>query len=184
MSRLEHQNRTDPAAAFEDLFEDDGWDDFPSNYLKLVAYFCVRRFPIDLGEEAEARDAFALGLPAGGRLFSSRRNLSQLHARLIAVGELDAGGLEVRRASRRSDLPAMLGRKGSEKCMVTTTTDLIEDSISVRLTLQRQLKMLESDTMPREISLTAPQGTQPIRVRRCIDELNSLLKEYARSPKP
>ena len=38
MSRLEHQNRTDPAAAFEDLFEDDGWDDFPSNYLKLVAY--------------------------------------------------------------------------------------------------------------------------------------------------
>ena len=87
--------------------------------------------------------------------------------------------------SRRSDLSAMPSRKGSEKCMVTTTTDLIEDWIQMRSTLQRQLKMLESGKMHTEDKI--PDSTTrdtTIRVRRCIDELNSLLKEYATAPKP
>ena len=64
--------------------------------------------------------------------------------------------------------------------MVTTTTDLIEDWIQMRSTLQRQLKMLESGKMHTEDKI--PDSTTrdtTIRVRRCIDELNSLLKEYA-----
>ena len=141
------------------------------------------------GEERAASELPRAGglsaLPSRKRLrWRFRRHLSQLHARLIAVGELDAGGLEVRRASRRSDHPAMLGRKGSEKCMVTTTTDLIEDWIQMRSTLQRQLKMLESGTMPERNIPDSTTRDTTIRVRRCIDELNSLLKEYASSPKP
>ena len=68
---------------------------------------------------------------------------------------------------------------------MTTTTDLIEDWIQMRSTLQRQLKMLESGKM--HTGENIPDSTTKdttIRVRRCIDELNSLLKEYASSPKP
>jgi hypothetical protein len=85
--------------------------------------------------------------------------------------------------SRRSELPAMPSRKGSEKCMVTTTTDLIEDWIQMRSTLQRQLKMLESGKMHTGDNI--PDSTTrdtTVRVRRCIDELNSLLKEFAIAP--
>ena len=68
---------------------------------------------------------------------------------------------------------------------MTTTTDLIEDWIQIRSTLQRQLKMLESETMHTGDNIpdsTARDTTA--RVRRCIDELNSLLKEHASAPKP
>ena len=77
----------------------------------------------------------------------------------------------------------MLSRKGSEKCAVTTTTDLIEDWIQMRSTLQRQLKMLESgETYTGDkIPDSTPRDTA-VRVRRCIDELNSLLKEFAIAP--
>jgi hypothetical protein len=77
----------------------------------------------------------------------------------------------------------MLSRMGSEKCTVTTTTDLIEDWIQMRSTFQRQLKMLESGKM--ETGDKIPDSTTrdtTIRVRRCIDELNSLLKEFAIAP--
>jgi len=77
----------------------------------------------------------------------------------------------------------MLSRKGSEKCTVTTTTDLIEDWIQMRSTLQRQLKMLESGKMHTGDKI--PDSTTrdtTVRVRRCIDELNSLLKEFAIAP--
>jgi hypothetical protein len=63
---------------------------------------------------------------------------------------------------------------------VTAITDLIEDWIQMRSTLQRQLKMLESGEMfaGDQISDSTIRDTI-VRVRRNIDELNSLLKEYA-----
>jgi hypothetical protein len=76
-------------------------------------------------------------------------------------------------------------KEGTEKYIVTTTTDLIEDWIQMRSTLQRQLKMLESGEMHSGDKI--PDSTTKettVRVRRCIDELNSLLKEYAIAPRP
>ena len=66
---------------------------------------------------------------------------------------------------------------------MTTTTDLIEDWIQMRSTLQRQLKMLESGETHTgdKIPDSTPRDTA-VRVRRCIDELNSLLKEFAIAP--
>ena len=88
--------------------------------------------------------------------------------------------------SRLSDLPAMPSwKEGTEKYIVTTTTDLIEDWIQMRSTLLGQLKMLESGGMHTGDKI--PDSTTrdtTVRVRRCIDELNSLLKEYATAPKP
>jgi hypothetical protein len=55
----------------------------------------------------------------------------------------------------------------------------------MRSTLQRQLKMLESGEMHSGDKI--PDSTTretTVRVRRCIDELNSLLKEYAIAPRP
>jgi hypothetical protein len=75
-------------------------------------------------------------------------------------------------------------KEGTEKYIVTTT-DLIEDWIQMRSTLQRQLKMLESGEM--HTGDRIPDSTARdtiVRVRRCIDELNSLLKEYAIAPRP
>ena len=68
---------------------------------------------------------------------------------------------------------------------MTTITDLIEDWIQMRSTLQRQLKMLESGEMHTggKISDSTTRDTI-VRVRHCIDELNSLLKEYAIAPRP
>ena len=66
---------------------------------------------------------------------------------------------------------------------MTTTTDLIEDWIQMRSTLQRQLKMLESGKTHTGDKI--PDSTTrdtAVRVRRCIDELNSLLKEFAIAP--
>ena len=67
---------------------------------------------------------------------------------------------------------------------MTAITDLIEDWIQIRSTLQRQLKMLESSEMYAgdKISDSTIRDTI-VRVRRCIDGLNSLLKEYAISPR-
>jgi hypothetical protein len=68
--------------------------------------------------------------------------------------------------------------------IVTAITDLIEDWIQMRSTLQRQLKMLESSEMHAGDKISdSTAGDTIVRVRRCIDELNSLLKEYAISPK-
>ena len=67
---------------------------------------------------------------------------------------------------------------------MTAITDLIEDWIQMRSTLQRQLKMLESSEMYAGDKISdSTIGDTIVRVRRCIDELNSLLKEYAISPR-
>jgi hypothetical protein len=67
---------------------------------------------------------------------------------------------------------------------VTAITDLIEDWIQMRSTLQRQLKMLKSSEMHAGDKISdSTTGDTIVRVRRCIDELNSLLKEYAISPR-
>ena len=64
---------------------------------------------------------------------------------------------------------------------MTAITDLIEDWIQMRSTLQRQLKMLESSEMYAGDKISdSTKGDTIVRVRRCIDELNSLLKEYSR----
>ena len=74
--------------------------------------------------------------------------------------------------------------EGTEKSIVTAITDLIEDWIQMRSTLQRQLKMLESsETYAGDKISDSTIGDTIVRVRRCIDELNSLLKEYAISPR-
>jgi hypothetical protein len=74
--------------------------------------------------------------------------------------------------------------EGTEKSIVTAITDLIEDWIQMRSTLQRQLKMLESSEMYAGDKISdSTIGDTIVRVRRCIDELNSLLKEYAISPR-
>ncbi len=61
---------------------------------------------------------------------------------------------------------------------MTASTDLIEDWIQMRSTLQRQLKMLESGEMRTGEKISDSTITIN-RVRRLIDELNSLLKEFA-----
>ena len=66
---------------------------------------------------------------------------------------------------------------------MTAITDLIEDWIQMRSTLQRQLKMLESSEYAGDKISDSTIGDTIVRVRRCIDELNSLLKEYAISPR-
>ena len=55
--------------------------------------------------------------------------------------------------------------------------DLVEDWIQIRSTLQQQLKMLQAA----EARLGADISENEIaRIKRCIDEMNALLKEYAR----
>ena len=66
---------------------------------------------------------------------------------------------------------------------MTTTTDLIKDWIQMRSTLQRQLKMLESGkTHTGDKTPDSTTRDTTVRVRRCIDELNSLLKEFSIAP--
>ncbi len=59
--------------------------------------------------------------------------------------------------------------------------DLVEDWIQIRSTLQRQLKMLQSGEAPSEadISDNAMKATIA-RIKGCIEEMNALLKDYAR----
>jgi septal ring factor EnvC (AmiA/AmiB activator) len=61
---------------------------------------------------------------------------------------------------------------------MTASTNLIEDWIQMRSTLQQQLKMLESGEMHTGEKISDSTITID-RIRRLIDELNSLLKEFA-----
>ena len=61
---------------------------------------------------------------------------------------------------------------------MATVSDLIEDWIQIRAVLQRQLKTLENGEAQAAISDNRRNATVS-RIRSCIDELNSLLKEYA-----
>ena len=59
---------------------------------------------------------------------------------------------------------------------VTITTDLIEDWIQIRSTLQRQIKMLESGQAG---IASVDTKTTIIRLRTWVVDLNALLKEHA-----
>jgi len=59
--------------------------------------------------------------------------------------------------------------------------DLVEDWIQIRSTLQRQLKILQSGEAPSEADVSENEKNVTIaRIKRCIEEMNALLKEYAR----
>jgi hypothetical protein len=62
-----------------------------------------------------------------------------------------------------------------------TMNDLVEDWIQIRSTLQRQLKLLESGELRSGgATLDATTTSTIIRLKSWINELNALLKEYAR----
>jgi uncharacterized protein YerC len=63
--------------------------------------------------------------------------------------------------------------------------DLIEDWIQIRTMLQRQLKLLESDGT-RSGAQVADAATEATieRIKRCLQDMNGLLKQYAGSDKP
>jgi hypothetical protein len=64
---------------------------------------------------------------------------------------------------------------------MSVTSDLIEDWIQIRSTLQRQLKTLTSH----ETQLDIPEGTQATtidQITEWIAEITSLLKQYTTSP--
>ncbi len=64
---------------------------------------------------------------------------------------------------------------------MTVIHDLVEDWIKIRSTLQRQLKMLQSGEAPSESYISENEKSATIaRIKACIDEMNALLKEYAR----
>ena len=63
--------------------------------------------------------------------------------------------------------------------------DLIEDWIQIRSMLQKQLRRLEADGTRAEAGLL-DAGTEATldRLRRCLLEMNALLKQHARADKP
>jgi hypothetical protein len=65
---------------------------------------------------------------------------------------------------------------------MATVHDFVEDWIEMRSKLQRQLKLLESDKIEAGTSILggATEATRT-RIKKWIDELNVLLKEYASS---
>ena len=57
--------------------------------------------------------------------------------------------------------------------------DFVEDWIEMRSKLQRQLKLLESGKMGEETYVIGSKAeATAIRLKKWIDELNDLLKEY------
>ena len=63
--------------------------------------------------------------------------------------------------------------------------DFVEDWIEMRSKLQRQLKLLESGEMRTGTTvIDSTTETTIIRIKKCIDELNALLKEYSRADRP
>ena len=63
--------------------------------------------------------------------------------------------------------------------------DLIEDWIQIRTTLQKQLRLLDPDgaRAKAEVVDAATEATIS-RVRRCIEEMNALLKQHAGADRP
>ncbi len=64
---------------------------------------------------------------------------------------------------------------------MVTVKDFIEEWIQIRSMLQKQLKALESGQLPGPADAAAGSSaeTTKIRIKKWIDELNTLLKEYA-----
>jgi hypothetical protein len=60
--------------------------------------------------------------------------------------------------------------------------DLVEDWIQIRSTLQRQLKMLHSSEALSDSDISESEKEATIaRIKGCVEEMNALLKEYARA---
>ncbi len=58
--------------------------------------------------------------------------------------------------------------------------DFVEDWIEIRSKLQRQLKVLEAGETGMEVNLIGSRtGSTKVRIKKWIDELNGLLKDYA-----
>lgn len=62
---------------------------------------------------------------------------------------------------------------------MSTVHGFVEDWIEIRSKLQRQLKVLESKEVS-EVNVDNKEATAT-RIKKCIDELNALLKEYTRA---
>jgi hypothetical protein len=66
---------------------------------------------------------------------------------------------------------------------MVTATDLIEDWIEIRSRLQRQLKKFEAGEMHARDKISDSTTTATVaRLKKCVSELNELLKEYGRAP--
>ncbi len=104
------------------------------------------------------------------RVNPSGDSVSNSQIFVIASAELAPAGVPVMLATIRGD----------ER--MAEIKHLIEEWIQMRATLQRQVKMLESGEIRTgtNISDNTTQATIA-RVKRWIDELNSLLKEFSRT---
>jgi hypothetical protein len=79
----------------------------------------------------------------------------------------------------RRQLRALETNAGDD--LMAVIHDLVEDWIQIRSTLQRQLKMLQSGETPSESDISENEKTATVaRIKGCIEEMNALLKEYAR----
>jgi hypothetical protein len=68
---------------------------------------------------------------------------------------------------------------------MVTATDLIEDWIEMRSKLQRQFKVLEAGEMYKGDKISDSTTTATVvRLKKCVSELNELLKEYRRASSP
>jgi hypothetical protein len=79
------------------------------------------------------------------------------------------------------ELVCVAKRGRAINCMATVH-DFVADWIEIRSKLQRQLKVLESGEM--STGAAANGGTTEAtrtRIKKCIDERNALLREYARA---
>jgi hypothetical protein len=66
---------------------------------------------------------------------------------------------------------------------VTAIHDLIEDWIKMRSAFQQQIKLFESGEMG--VGSSAMGAESAIRrIKKCVDELNGLLKEHANADRP
>ena len=81
--------------------------------------------------------------------------------------------------SRRPFIPWYAKRKAWGKEMATIH-DFVEDWIEMRSKLQRQLKLIETETN----AVGSTTEATKIRIKKWIDELNDLLKEHANADRP
>jgi hypothetical protein len=66
---------------------------------------------------------------------------------------------------------------------MVTATDLVEDWIEIRSKLQRQLKMFEAGEKHAGHKISDSTTTATVaRLKKCVSELNELLKEYGGAP--
>jgi hypothetical protein len=63
---------------------------------------------------------------------------------------------------------------------MATIHDFVEDWIEMRSKLQRQLKLIETETN----AVGSTTEATKIRIKKWIDELNDLLKEHANADRP